>query len=125
MAGWLGLLKVVPWGDVMSNAPKIAEGAKSLWSAVAKKVRPGDETTAESAVSASDTPLSTRIAALEESQRELRAQLTTSSDLIRSLAEQNAQLVVRLDALRSRLRWLTLGTAVVLVAAAVTWVLRT
>ena len=124
MAGWLGLLKVVPWGEVMTNAPKIAEGAKSLWSAVAKKVRPGDETMAESTADASDAPLSARLAALEDSQRELRAQLATTSDLIRSLAEQNAQLVVRLDALRSRLRWLTLGAAVLLVAGAMTLLLR-
>lgn len=126
MAGWLGLLKVVPWGEVMSNAPKIAEGAKSLWSTVAKKVRPGEETdaAADNANGAPEVPLLTRMAALEDSQRELRAQLATSSDLIRALAEQNAQLVVRLDALSARLRWLTLGAAVLLVAGIVTLVLR-
>jgi hypothetical protein len=29
--GWLAVLQLVPWSDVISNAPKIAEGAKKLW----------------------------------------------------------------------------------------------
>ena len=112
MAGWIGILKSVPWSDVVSNAPKIAEGAKSLWGAVAKKIRPDDSPA--SATEPAETPLATRVQALEEGQHELRAQLTTSSDLIRSLAEQNTQLVARLDATRRWLRWLTAGLIVAL-----------
>lgn len=107
MAGWLGLLKIVPWNDVVSNAPKIAEGAKSLWGAVSKRIRAGDEAAAPGADSSPENNLAARIALLEENQRELHAQLAASSDLIRSLAEQNAQLVARLDVFRLRLRWLT------------------
>lgn len=36
-AGWLTVLKMVPWGDVIENAPKVAQGAKKLWSSVGKK----------------------------------------------------------------------------------------
>lgn len=113
MAGWLGLLKSVPWNEVVSNAPKIAEGAKSLWGAVSKRIRAGDDETAPAAESSPENNLAARIATLEASQRELHAQLATSSELIRSLAEQNAQLVTRLDVLRLRLRWL--GVALLLV----------
>lgn len=112
MAGWLGLLKSVPWNEVVSNAPKIAEGAKSLWGAVSKRIRAGDDEAAPEAASP-ENDLAARIATLEASQRELHAQLATSSELIRSLAEQNAQLVTRLDVLRLRLRWL--GAALLLV----------
>ena len=28
---WLTLIKVVPWTDVIANAPKVVEGAKKLW----------------------------------------------------------------------------------------------
>lgn len=118
MAGWIGLLKSVPWGEVVGNAPKIAEGAKSLWSKVSNKIRPGDGTPAPDTDAGPETPLASRIAVLEDGQRELRGQLATSSDLIRSLAEQNAQLVVRLDALQRRQRWLVLALLALAVAGA-------
>jgi hypothetical protein len=35
--GWLTVLKSVPWSEVISNAPKVADAAKKLWNAVAKK----------------------------------------------------------------------------------------
>lgn len=113
MAGWLGLLKIVPWSDVVSNAPKIAEGAKSLWGAVSKRIRAGDDEAAPGVDSSPENTLAARIATLEENQRELHAQLATSSDLIRSLAEQNAQLVARIDVLRLRLRWLAVALLLV------------
>lgn len=31
--GWLTILKSVPWAEVISNAPKVAEGARKLWNA--------------------------------------------------------------------------------------------
>jgi hypothetical protein len=34
---WLSVIKLVPWGEVISNAPKVAEGAKKLWSAVSRE----------------------------------------------------------------------------------------
>lgn len=117
MAGWLGLLKSVPWNEVVSSAPKLAEGAKSLWGAVSKRIRADDEGAAPGADSGPENNLAARMARLEQSQRELHTQLATSSDLIRSLAEQNAQLVARLDILRLRLRWLTAALLLVCGAA--------
>ena len=121
--GWVGLLKSVPWGDVVSNAPKIADGAKSLWNTVAKKVRPGDDANSAPAEEAPDASLVTRLAVLESGMSDLQRQIVTSSELIRSLAEQNTQLVARIDALQSRLRWLT-GAFLVAVIVAFYWVLK-
>ena len=39
--GWLAVLKMVPWSDVIENAPKVASGAKKLWNSVGKKSAPG------------------------------------------------------------------------------------
>ena len=41
---WLTVLQSVPWSDVISNAPKVAGGAKKLWDSVARKpaAEPGD-----------------------------------------------------------------------------------
>ena len=35
--GWLAVLQLVPWSDVIKNAPKAADGAKKLWQSVRKK----------------------------------------------------------------------------------------
>ena len=41
--GWLTILQSVPWTEVIKNAPKVAEGARKLWSAVAKKHASADD----------------------------------------------------------------------------------
>lgn len=117
MAGWIGLLKHVPWREVVSNAPKLAEGAKSLWGAVAKKIQPGEAASQTTDADAAPVPLADRITTLESQQRELQAQLANSAELIRSLAEQNAQLIARLDLLRNRQRWLAGGLLLTVIAA--------
>lgn len=35
--GWFALLTKVPWSEVISNAPKVADAAKKLWKVVADK----------------------------------------------------------------------------------------
>ena len=41
---WLSVLKMVPWSEVISNAPKVAEGAKKLWTAVSRKSHSAEST---------------------------------------------------------------------------------
>ena len=96
--GWLSVLQMVPWGDVISNAPKVAEGAKKLWKSVGKK------------------PPSTQAAA-DAALAELHEQMLASSELIKALAEQNAQLVQRVEAHRIRVRWLSVATLVLAIVA--------
>jgi hypothetical protein len=114
---WLAVLKMVPWTDVLKNAPVVADGAKKLWTAVARKSSPKSGPT--SPVSTGRTPedltlptLASRLATLDSVTTELHEQMVTSTNLIEALAEQNAQLVLRIDALRRRLMWLTAAVVV-------------
>ncbi|OGB00862.1 MAG: hypothetical protein A3E79_07345 [Burkholderiales bacterium RIFCSPHIGHO2_12_FULL_61_11] len=122
--GWLTVLQSVPWTDVVRNAPKVAAGAKKLWNAVGKSppasARPAPDAQAvlspdAQAVSA----LALRIQQLETAAADLQAQMIASSGLIKALAEQNTQLILRIETLRSRMGWLAGAlVAVGLVAAA-------
>lgn len=118
--GWLSILKAVPWTDVVSNAPKVADGAKKLWETVARKKSP----TGASATSTADTPtptsLEARMGELSAEVARLQQEMLDSSQLIKSLAEQNAQLV-------RRVYWLSrilLGVGLVAVAGLTLVLLR-
>ena len=116
--GWMAVLQLVPWSDVISNAPKIAEGAKKLWSTVGKK------TPVEDAVPlpvdgrpSGMAAMENRLQAMEAATAELHEQMLASADLIRTLAEQNTQLVKRIEVNRARLVMLAAVTVVVAVIA--------
>jgi hypothetical protein len=119
--GWYSLLKTVPWSDVIATAPVVADGAKKLWKSMAKKptVAPGPVPTAVAGEPSSQAQLQARIAALELGAEEMRAQLRISSELIQSLAEQNKELVQRVEAHRVRLMWTS--AAVVALVMAFAW----
>ena len=120
--GWLTVLKMVPWDDVIKNAPKVADGAKRLWNAVAKKP-PILESLHDKASSGAPEALS--LAQLQQQLdsavteiAHLHQQMLESSALIQALAEQNAQLIKRVET--NRLRVLALGAVlVVLLVAAI------
>jgi len=80
---WLSVLKAVPWTEVISNAPKVAEGARKLWKSVG-------------------TQLLNRTRHLERTVEDLHQQLQQSTELIKTLAEQNTQLVERVEMNRVR-----------------------
>ncbi|WP_296491262.1 hypothetical protein [Rhodoferax sp.] len=109
--GWLTVLKLVPWGDVIENAPKVASGAKKLWQSVGKKpavvvpVRPAADVVLGSGPSAV-ADLQVRVASLEVAVADLHQQMLASSELIQSLANQNTQLIKRVEANRVRTLWL-------------------
>lgn len=122
---WLTVLQAVPWGEVIRNAPKVADGAKKLWQSAgrhpAATPAPPAETqpvrTAEDAIAA----LQAQLTATDAAVAELRQQMLTSSELIKSLADQNAELIRRVEAHRIRGRWLIaiavgLGFAVIWVS---------
>lgn len=124
--GWLTVLKSVPWADVIVNAPKVAEGAKQLWNKVGKKVSPPQGTgpaDVSSPAAAALAQLQSRLAALEAAASELHEQMLASTEVIKSLAEQNAQLIRGIEANRARLRWLGMAVAALAFAAAGTLVL--
>jgi hypothetical protein len=106
--GWLALLKGVPWAGVISTAPLVADGAKQLWKAVSRKpVLPESAVRPDASHTTSIAALETRVFALEAGTDDLHAQMIKSSELIKALADQNAQLVERVEAQRVRLLWLS------------------
>lgn len=121
--GWLSVLKVVPWGDVIRNAPRLANEAKKLWSTVAKTppVAGPSPTQAKPSYSLDSQSLALLQADLELMVTEvsdLHKQMLESSQLIKALADQNTQLIRRMEVQRIRTLWLA-GIAVVLGVVAV------
>lgn len=116
--GWLAVLKMVPWRDVISNAPAVADGAKKLWKSVGKKPpASAAPSAAPRLVSESQAVmlLQAQVVSLEALTADLHSQMLASSELITALAEQNAQLVKRVEVNRMRLLWLAAVTAVLAV----------
>ena len=118
--GWLAVLQMVPWTDVIKNAPKAADGAKKLWQSVRKKP-PSSTPDANTRHLPTDiqTPLQTRMAALEHDLADLHTQMLESAALIQTLAEQNTQLVRRAETTRMRLK--ILSVVALLLTVAVVW----
>lgn len=122
--GWLAVLSSVPWSEVINNAPKVADGAKKLWKALAKKpsvtgVNNSRSQAAATSESQAIAALEARALALEAAVADLHGQMLASSELIKALAEQNAQLIQRIETNRVRLLWLSIVTAVIAIAGVV------
>ena len=121
--GWLTVLKLVPWTDVIKNAPQVADGAKKLWQSVGNKPPPSAETTGTTVRLTPEgqaiAALQARLLTLENATQDLHEQMLASSELIQSLAEQNTQLIRRAEVNRLRLLWLASVTAVVAVVAVI------
>lgn len=120
--GWLTVLQSVPWTEVVSNAPKVAAGAKKLWNAVGRKPSAGAQVA--NATQAALSPEARAIAALtahvselETATKELQEQMLASSELIKALAEQNTQLILRIETQRRRMVWLAATLVLVAMAA--------
>lgn len=125
---WLVVLQSVPWTDVIRNAPKVADGAMKLWNTVAGKpsqpqapvVAPVSNASPEAQAIAG---LEARVASLEAAVSELHGQMLASSELIKALAEQNGQLVARVEVNRVRVLWLSSATAAAVIVAVASLVL--
>lgn len=120
--GWLTILQNVPWSDVISNAPKVADGAKKLWNATTKKTAAQkspatDASSISPAEPQTNAVLQERLAALEATTAELHEQMRASSELITALAEQNAQLIKRLELNRRRVLGLAAVTGTLVIIA--------
>ena len=108
----IGLLfKVIPWGEVIAAAPAVVDGARKLWGLARDPKRTADAPGRAPGIEG-------RVHELESQVAELRRENAASTDLIKSLAEQNAQLVKAVDILRVRsqvLSVLTLASVALLV----------
>lgn len=122
--GWISVLKLVPWGDVVKNAPRLANEAKKLWNTVAKT----PPAAGPSNTHVTPTPsLDLQSVALLQADLEfvitevadLHKQMRESSQLITALAEQNTQLIRRMEGQRVRTLWFAGISAVLGVLAVV------
>ena len=111
-AGWWTVLRTVPWSDVISAAPQVANGARRLWDTVNRNKQgmydepmgvapgmPGQE----------EDVFDILIKSVERNDAEvtdLRNQMRSASEIIANLADQNAQLIAKMDAQRQKMTWL-------------------
>lgn len=113
---WLTVLQAVPWGEVIRNAPKVAEGARTLWSKAAGPVSPA---AAQAPAAVPDVAqLQARLQASEAAVSALQAQMQSATQLIAELADQNTLLVRAVERQGQQLRWLA-GIAVLLLVGGV------
>lgn len=120
--GWLTAFKAIPWGDVIAAAPTVAQGAKKLWGAVGKRDAGSDAGAAPGSLPADAEG---RLRTLEAQITSLQRDNAASSELIKSLAEQNSRLVDAVEILRVRTRALLAIclALVVLLAGLALWLL--
>lgn len=109
--GWWSVLKTVPWSDVIQAAPQVANGARRLWDTVNRRpgMEAGEMGQAQHAyVQEEDVfgMLATRVEHNEAVLVDLHNQMRAASELIANLADQNAQLIAKVDAQRGRMVWL-------------------
>ena len=121
--GWLAVLQNIPWTDVVSKAPVVTDGARKLWNAVAKKSTPplierADVKAIVSPEARAIAALEEKVSALEVAAFDLQNQMVASSELIKALADQNTQLIHRIETMRLRLLWLLGALSLVGVIAA-------
>lgn len=97
--GWLTAFKAIPWGDVIAAAPAVAHSAKKLWTSV--RSRNPDTGIGNAGTPAGDAQ--SRMQELEARLSDLKRESAASSELIKSLAEQNSRLVDAVEILRVRI----------------------
>lgn len=109
---WITVLQLVPWNEVIRNAPAVLDSARKLWE-TARRKSPGKTPTAQAPPALPSAEA--RIAALEATVAALGEQVLESSTLIKELAEQNANLIRRAE--MNRVLAVRLGYALGVVGA--------
>jgi len=115
----IAALKLVPWADVVSNAPLVVDGARKLWKVVGKKKTPAtaDNVEIEHELSPDAQAIAAvelRVSSLEADVADLQREMVSSAELIKALADQNAQLIKAVELQRR----LLLGVITILGAVA-------
>jgi hypothetical protein len=123
-AGWVTVLQMVPWGEVIKNAPKVADGAVKLWNSVSRKKIDGESDGAVTdVVLATDVTvvekLNQRLYAAEHTISDLQAQVVQSAEVIKELASQNTQLVAQIESNRKAVTVLGVVLALSILAVVV------
>lgn len=106
---WVTVLQLVPWTEVIRNAPAVLDSARRLWDTAAH--RSGKATAGALPNAATGASPGARIAVLEATVASLNEQVLESSTLIKELAEQNANLIRRAEMNRVLVLRLAYGLA--------------
>ncbi len=104
----LNVASRIPWDRVIELAPTVAEKATTLWKSIKNKNKPvsvdeSSEYTSYSMELSESDLLKARLVRLEERVVSLEEQIQLSSELVKTLAEQNTLLVQRIELHRIRL----------------------
>jgi len=117
---WIAAFKKIPWTEVMSAAPTVVQGTKTLWDRVrGRRTETGAPNASEAQTSPDDVTaagIDRRLRALEAAMAESKSEAQSSAQLVGSLAKQNARLVEAVAILRVRTR-LLLGFCLLLTFA--------
>ncbi len=105
---FIAALANLPWGQVVDNAPKLAEGAARLMRAVAGLRKPAEAAADTASASPPEPPseietLQREVEVLRDTVAGLQEQMQVSSQLLKDLTEQNIQLIQRVELNRMRL----------------------
>ena len=114
---WSTLIKVIPWTELVTAAPKIVEQARKI-AAAARRSRAEAEPAPDPQAAVQPAPvdtLETRVSRVETQLVAMAEEEISSTELLKSLADQNAQIVLALQGMNTRVRRLTI--AVVVLAA--------
>jgi signal transduction histidine kinase len=125
---WLLALKVIPWGDVIEQAPKVLAGARQLLDRqrASRPVDPSVVPRADQATGADAPSLDTLAQRLTAAEQRLQSQAQAQEQLTQTLAELaelNTRLIGAVATLRLRSRML-MGAAVVLALGVVASLMR-
>ena len=112
------MLSMVPWRDVIKAAPEVAGTARKLWDAVAKKKPEDDAASGDGGLNTAASMLA-RLEHAETGLADLHSQMLAASEVIATLAQQNAQLIARTEVLRKRVLLQAIATGALSVVAIV------
>jgi hypothetical protein len=119
--GWIRAIRAVPWNEVIAAAPVVVGGAKKILTALQKKERA--DRAASRVNPSSPPPNDPELRALHRRIVDLEGDLVDATQVLNHLADQHAQLVIAVEALRRRTRIIT-WTCVVLAMGIVMILLR-
>ncbi len=117
---WIAAFKIIPWTDVIAAAPTVARAARDVWRGISKtRVDEPVASPNEDAAGRAPPTMEEDIRALRAELADTRAQLLSSSEVLRALAEQDEKLIAAIEVLRVRTRVLAFVCVALIVACAV------
>lgn len=99
----IAAISIVPWGQVLEAAPKVAESASKLWNVVAGRNKEEGINQEGKAAASPLEEVRSEVAAIQGSIDELKEEMQAATMVIKALAEQNTALVQRVELNRIRL----------------------